>query len=64
MGKEYVLTQPIDPYMGKDAVKSVLLAEFALLCIGDALKCEFDQHARESGVVTIPSEHISFLYFN
>jgi hypothetical protein len=64
MGKEYVLTQPIDPYMEKDAVKSVLRAEFALLCIGNALKHEFDEHARESGVVTVPSEHIFFLYFN
>lgn len=54
-GKEYVLMQPIDPQMEKSAVKSVLQAEYALLCsIGNTLKHEFDKHA-ESGVNTLPT---------
>jgi len=60
MGKEYVLTQPSDGRMEKSAVKSILQAEYALLCIGDTLKHEFDEHARKSGIISIPSRHSSF----
>ena len=42
-GKEYVLMQPIDSFMDSSAVKSVLQAEYALLCIGNILKHEFDK---------------------
>jgi len=54
-GKEYVITQPVDPCMDDTAVKSVLRAEYALLCVGEKLKHEFDHHAQESGIFTIPS---------
>lgn len=47
MGKEYVLTQPVDLHMTESAVKSVLRTEYALLCIGDTLKKEFDRYATE-----------------
>lgn len=63
-GKEYVLTQPIDSYMDSSAVKSVLQAEYALLCIGDTLKHEFDKHAHESGVDTLPGGNKFLLSFN
>ncbi|KAF8952860.1 hypothetical protein BDZ97DRAFT_1909005 [Flammula alnicola] len=55
MGKEYVLTQPIDSHMEQSAVESVLRAEYALLCIGNTLKQEFDSHAQEYGATSIPS---------
>ena len=54
MGKEYVITQPIDPQMDSTSVQSVLQAEYGLLCVGDTLKREFDRHARECGALTIP----------
>ena len=54
MGKEYVITQPIDPMMGSASVESVLRAEYGLLCVGDTLKQEFDRHAQECGISTIP----------
>jgi hypothetical protein len=54
MGKEYVITQPINPVMENASVESVLRAEYGLLCVGDTLKKEFDRHAQECGVVTIP----------
>ncbi|KAF8808517.1 hypothetical protein BYT27DRAFT_7222879 [Phlegmacium glaucopus] len=60
MGKEYVLTQPIDTRMENSAVKSILQAEYALLCIGDTLKREFDEHARKSGIVSIPKFYFNF----
>ncbi|KAF8805628.1 hypothetical protein BYT27DRAFT_7258067 [Phlegmacium glaucopus] len=60
MGKEYVLTQPIDTRMENSAVKSILQAEYALLCIGDTLKREYDEHARKSGIVSIPKFYFNF----
>ena len=63
-GKEYVLMQPIDSFMDSSAVKSVLQAEYALLCIGNTLKHEFDKHAHASGVNTLPGGHKFPLYFN
>ena len=54
MGKEYVITQPINPVMSSTSVESILWAEYGLLCIGDTLKQEFDRHAKEYGVITIP----------
>ena len=58
-GKEYVLTQPIDGYMTPLSVKNVLQAEYALLCIGDAFKAEFDRHASENNVAGIPGQRNS-----
>jgi hypothetical protein len=55
MGKEYVITQPIDQLMDDASVKSVLEAKYFLLCVGDTLKGKFDRHAKECGTFTIPS---------
>lgn len=59
-----VLMQPIDSYMDSSAVKSVLQAEYALLCICNILKHEFDKHAHESDVNTLSGGHKFLLYFN
>ena len=56
-GKEYALMQPIDSFMDSSAVKSVLQAEYALLCICNILKHEFDKHAHESSVNTLSGGH-------
>ena len=63
-GKEYVLMQPIDSFMDSSAIKSVLQAEYALWCIGNTLKHEFDKDAHESGVDTLSGRHKFLLYFN
>ncbi|KAF8811841.1 hypothetical protein BYT27DRAFT_7208146 [Phlegmacium glaucopus] len=60
IGEEYVLTQPIDTRMENSAVKSILQAEYALLCIGDTLKREYDEHACKSGIVSIPKFYFNF----
>ena len=49
-----MITQPTDRFMENAAVESVLRAEYGLLCVGDTLKQEFDRHARECSVLTIP----------
>ena len=62
MGKEYVVTQPINPYMDDTSVQSVLRAEYGLLCVSNTLKQEFDHHAQECGTVTIPGRYFSLVY--
>ncbi|KAF4621693.1 hypothetical protein D9613_012819 [Agrocybe pediades] len=57
--KEDVLTQPVDASMSSDAVKDVLHAEYALLCVGNTLKQEFNSYAANAGVANIPD-----FYFN
>lgn len=54
MGKEYVVTQPIDPHMHNTSAQSVLKVEYGLLRVGDTLKREFDGYAQECDKVTIP----------
>lgn len=49
--------------MENSAVQGVMEAEYALLCVGDALKYEFDEHARQSGIyTTMPSQYMFVLY--
>ena len=55
-GKQYVLMQPIDSYMDSSAVKSVLQAEYALLCIGNTLKHERKHHGSISFLINEGSE--------
>ncbi|PPQ79723.1 hypothetical protein CVT26_016028 [Gymnopilus dilepis] len=59
-GREYVVTQPIDLCMTDESVLQVLKAEYSLLCIGDTLKREFDQYAKECSVVSIPKFYFNF----
>ena len=54
MGKEYVVTQPIDSHMDNTSAQSVLKVEYGLLRVGDTLKREFDRYAQECDKVTIP----------
>jgi len=63
MGKEYVIIQPIDIGMTEAEVDKMLRAKYALLCLGDTLKREFNRHAMESGVLNIPSKHSTFSAF-
>jgi hypothetical protein len=60
-GREYVLTQPTDETMSDINIRSVLWAEYGLLCIGNAFKKEFDAFAKEHNVTTIPSAYQSLL---
>ena len=62
IGKEYVVTQPINPYMDDTSVQSILRAEYGLLCVGNTLKQEFNCHAQECGTVTISGKHFPLVY--
>ena len=44
--------------MSDEEVKTVLMAEYRLLCLCDAFKNAFDGLASSSGVTTIPSMSI------
>ncbi|KIM49865.1 hypothetical protein M413DRAFT_408231 [Hebeloma cylindrosporum] len=57
-GKEYVITQPVDNTT--EEVEHVLTEEYKLLCLGNALKAVFDDHALELGAKTIPSFYFNF----
>jgi hypothetical protein len=43
--------------MSDISIQSVLRAEYALLCIGDFFKKEFDNFAEEHNITTIPSAY-------
>jgi hypothetical protein len=49
-----VLTQPMDEDMNMFQVEAVMRAEYQLLCQCDGFKTQFDAHAKESAVHTIP----------
>jgi hypothetical protein len=55
-GQEYVLTQPMDGLMSETDVEAVLRAEYRLLYLCDDFKKQFDAHAKDLNVVTIPSK--------
>ena len=53
--REYVVTQPFDIAIDEDHVETVLHAEYALLCMAQAFKEEFDHNIEENGVGDVPS---------
>jgi hypothetical protein len=57
-GHEYVITQPFDHKSESSHVESVLRAEYALLCIADAFKAEFDSNVKANKVGNVPSKLI------
>ncbi|KAF8625620.1 hypothetical protein AX17_006805 [Amanita inopinata Kibby_2008] len=59
-GHEYVLTQPMDEAMMRAEVETVLREEYQLLCMCDGFKMQFDAHAEDSGVHTIPKFYFNF----
>jgi hypothetical protein len=59
-GREYVITQPSDYKSESSHVESVLRAEYALLCIADAFKAEFDNNVKANKVGNVPSKLVLF----
>ena len=51
-GKEYVITQLIDNIA--EEVETVLTKKYKLLCLGNAVKAAFNDHALQLGAKTIP----------
>lgn len=49
-----MLTQPMDESMRRSEVEAVLRVEYQLLCQCDDFKRQFDAHAKDSAVHTIP----------
>ena len=49
------MTQPFDTASDEDHVETVLHAEYALLCMAQAFKEEFDCNIEENGVGNVPS---------
>ena len=60
---EYVVTQPFDIAIDEDHVETVLHAEYALLCMAQAFKEEFDRNIEENGVGNVPSMYQLNLIF-
>ena len=51
-----MITQPFDHQSESYHVESVLRAEYALLCIADAFKAEFDINVKTNKVGNVPSK--------
>jgi len=49
------VTQPFNTASDEDHVETVLHAEYALLCMAQAFKEEFDHNIEENGVGNVPS---------
>jgi hypothetical protein len=61
--REYVVTQPFDTASDEDHVETVLRAEYALLCMAQAFKEEFDHNIEGNGVGNVPSMCQLDLYY-
>ena len=60
---EYVVTQPFNTAIDGDNVETVLHAEYALLCMAQAFKEEFDRNIEENKVGNVPSMYQLNLIF-
>jgi hypothetical protein len=54
----------MDTTMTDISVLSVMCAEYALLCVANYFKMEFDEYAKDHEVTTIPSAYTYYLLFN